>query len=137
MVRHRPLTTINDQLSVDPTIVVVGVCGAGKSTLVRGLTALGYPARVCVQEHSYVPTLWCRRGRPQVLVYLHASLETVCRRRNVHWDESVLASQRARLALARAHCDLYVDTDPLTIPEVLERVVAYLRSRGLRGTAPM
>ncbi len=120
----------------EEAIVVVGVCGAGKSTLARGLRALGYPARACVQEHSYVPTLWRRHGRPRVLVYLHAGLDTVCRRRHVRWDESVLAAQRSRLALARQSCDLFVDTDPLTIDQVRGRVVAYLQSRGLWQTGP-
>ncbi len=109
-------------------IVVVGVCGAGKSTLVRGLRALGYKARVCVQEHSGVPALWCWRGRPWALVYLEASLEAVCRRRSVRWDEEVLARQHERLADARKHCDLYLDTTPLTAVEVRERVVAFLLS---------
>ncbi len=111
-----------------PDIVVVGVCGAGKSTLVQGLRALGYRARECVQEHSGVPALWRWRGRPGVLVYLEASLEAVCRRRGVRWGEEVLADQRERLADARRHCDLYIDTDPLTALEVRERVVAFLRS---------
>ena len=120
---------------IDESIVIVGVCGSGKSTLARGLRALGYPARVCVQEHSYVPFLWMRRGRPRVLVHLRASLETVCRRRQVAWTEDVLVSQRSRLELARAHCDLDIDTDPLTPDEVRERVIRYLRERQLFGAA--
>ena len=116
-----------DSEPADPSVVVVGVCGAGKSTLVAGLRAVGCPARVCVQEHSYVPTLWRRRGRPRALIYLHASLEAVCRRRQVRWDESALTGQRARLAGARAACDLYIDTDGLSAAQVLERAVAYLR----------
>jgi len=118
---------------IDESIVIVGVCGSGKSTLAAGLRALGYPARVCVQEHSYVPFLWMRRGRPRVLVHLQASLETVSRRRDVAWTEEVLELQRDRLALARAHCDLDIDTNPLTADEVRERVVCYLRERQLFG----
>ncbi|HOG48776.1 MAG TPA: hypothetical protein PLJ35_07955 [Anaerolineae bacterium] len=111
---------------MDESIVIVGVCGAGKSTLARGLQALGFPARVCAQEHSYVPALWRRRGRPRVLVYLEASLAVVRRRRGVPWEEHVLATQRERLALAREHCDLCVDTDPLSIDQVRQQVVSYL-----------
>ena len=112
-------------------IVVVGVCGSGKSVLVQGLRALGYPAWECAQEHSYVSGLWRRRGYPRVLVYLHASLPAVRRRLGVRWDESALAAQRARLAEARAHCDLYVDTDLLPVQKVLHQVVEYLRSQRL------
>lgn len=122
---------------IDESIVIVGVCGSGKSTLARGLQALGYPARVCVQEHSYVPALWMRRGRPRVLVYLRASLETVCRRRDVAWTEDVLAVQRDRLALAHAHCDLDIDTGALTAGEVREMVVRYLRQLGIASSAPL
>ncbi len=120
-----------DITTVDESIVIVGVCGSGKSTLSRGLQALGYPARVCVQEHSYVPTLWRRRGRPRLLVYLEASLEAVCRRRGVHWSEEVLALQRARLAVARANADLRIDTDSLTIEQVRQRVLDELSARHL------
>lgn len=122
-----------ESVSTDESIVVVGVCGSGKSTLVKGLQTEGYPARVCMQEHSYVPTLWLRRGRPRALVYLDASLETVCQRRNVCWDEQVLSLQRQRLALARERCDLYIDTDGLGVEEVRERVLSYLRERDLFG----
>ncbi len=117
--------------SIDESIVIVGVCGSGKSTLAQRLRTLGYPARVCVQEHSYVPFLWMRRGRPRVLVHLQASLEVVCRRRSVAWTEEVLALQRARLAMARAHADLDIDTDALTPEEVCERVVRHLKEHHL------
>jgi len=115
------------------SVVVVGVCGAGKSTLVRGLRVLGYPARVCAQEHSQVPTLWRRRGRPRVVIYLEASRGTVCRRLNVRWGRETLATQRARLAVARENCDLYIDTDRLTIEEVRGRAVEYLEAECLYG----
>src|SRR5687768_4503941 len=46
---------------VDPRqIIVVGVCSAGKSTLVRALRGRGYKVRACAQEHSGVPYLWQR-----------------------------------------------------------------------------
>ena len=39
-------------------MVIVGPDAAGKSTLVARLTALGYNARCCAQDHSYVPDMW-------------------------------------------------------------------------------
>ncbi len=118
-------------LSVEDAIVVVGVCGAGKSTLVRGLCALGYRARECVQEHSYVPTLWCRHGRPRVLICLNASADAVSRRLGGRWEESALEVQRERLALARESCDLYLETDGLTAEGARQAVLRYLEAHGV------
>ena len=113
----------------DEHVVVVGVCGAGKTTLVRGLLRLGYPARVCAQEHSYVPSLFRRCGRPRALVFLHASLPVVRRRLNVTWDEQVLVEQQARLGLAHNECDCFLNTDPLTIAQVLHATMRFLETR--------
>ena len=117
--------------ALDEHEVVVGVCGAGKTTLVRRLLGLGYPARVCAQEHSHVPSLFRRRGRPQALIYLHASLPVVCRRLGVNWTEQVLAEQWQRLSLAREECDFFLDTDPLTIPQVLHATECYLQAHAV------
>ncbi len=107
-------------------IVIVGVCGAGKSTLAAGLESLGYRARACGQEHSYVPSLWRRRGRPLALIYLEANLDSVCRRLGVRWEESVLEVQRGRLANARENADLVIETDELTVEQVRAVAAAYL-----------
>jgi len=106
-------------------IVVAGVCGAGKSTLVQGLKKLGYHAHTVAQEHSYAPKMW-QMANPDLLIYLDASLETVCRRRKVEWGEDRLSEQRKRLAHARENCDLFIDTNPLTIEEVLQQAVEFL-----------
>jgi len=109
-------------------IAVVGPCGAGKTTLVAGLRALGYEARECVQEHSYVPTMWERISRPDILIYLDASLPVIERRKpRSDWKQAILDEQHRRLAHARAHCDLYVHTDELTVAQVLARAVDFLR----------
>jgi len=60
-------------------IVVVGPCGSGKTTLVEALRELGYEARECVQEHSHVADMWRRISRPDVLIFLGISLESVQR----------------------------------------------------------
>jgi cytidylate kinase len=119
-----------------PLIAVVGVCAAGKTTLVEGLRALGYNARQVGQEHSYVPYMWQRITRPDILIYLHASYEVVVRRREVDYDAAYWQEQERRLAHAAAHAHLVIDTDALTPEEVLARAVAFLESRSIGGLAP-
>jgi len=109
-------------------IAVVGVCASGKTTLADALRARGYNARQVGQEHSYVPDMWRRITRPDLLIYLDAGLETIRRRRqDPEWPASLLAVQRARLRHARHHCDLYVKTDDLTPEEVLAQSLTWLR----------
>ena len=108
-------------------VAVVGPCGAGKSELVRRLRSWGYEARECAQEHSYVPDMWQRLSRPEVLVYLDASAESIGRRLGRSADPAYLAEQRRRLAHAREHCNIYVHTDGLESDEVATRVRAALR----------
>jgi ribosome-interacting GTPase 1 len=112
-------------------ITIVGPCASGKSELVSRLVALGYDARHTAQEHSYVPSMWCHISRPQVLVYLDASLETIAVRRPSVADASYIQSQRQRLAHAREHCDLYLCTDHLTPSQVLKAVVGLLDRLGI------
>ncbi|RME88996.1 MAG: hypothetical protein D6770_05595 [Anaerolineae bacterium] len=116
----------------DLLIGVVGPCGAGKSTLIEGLKRHGYTARHIAQEHSYVPDMWQRLTNPDVLVFLQASYPVTCRRRNLTWTEAEYREQQRRLEHARQHADLYLETDNLSIQEVLQRVLSFLASR--RGT---
>ncbi len=107
-------------------IAVVGPCASGKTALAKRLRDLGYEARECVQEHSYVPTMWQKVSQPDVLVYLDASLATIAERRPAEWSEEYLAELNRRLAHARRHCHLYIQTDGLTEEEVLERALEFL-----------
>jgi len=107
-------------------IVVVGPCASGKTALVEQLRKLGYEARECVQEHSYVPAMWQKISQPDVLIYLDASLATIAGRRSADWSERYLAKLNRRLSHARQHCDLYVQTDGLSEEEVLERALGFL-----------
>ncbi len=106
---------------------VVGVCASGKTTLVEALVRLGYDARQCGQEHSYIPDMWQRLTCPQVLIYLDTSPNVARERRNMHLRGTDHAAQRERLAHARAHCDLCIDTDPFTPEQVLEVALAALQ----------
>jgi len=113
-----------------PRIVVVGPCAAGKSTLVANLRPKGYDIRSCVQEHSYMPDLWRRFSKAEMLIFLDAQLPTIAQRqRRSDWTQEKLGVQRERLAHARSHCDLYLATDDLTREEVADYVEAFLRSR--------
>ena len=113
-------------MTVGPLVGVVGPCGAGKSTLVAGLRARGVRAREVAQEHSYVPAMWQRITRPDLLIYLEVSRETAQRRLGRTLPTWWWAKAQERLAHARAHADLVVNTDPLTPSEVLGRVVQFL-----------
>ena len=113
------------------SIVIVGPCASGKTTLVRGLWAHGYSAaRVVAQEHSGVSDLWRLRGQAEMLIYLDAQLDTIAaRQRRTDWTPDYLAEQQRRLRGAWLACDLYLPTDALNPAEVLERVITYLSRR--------
>ncbi len=112
-------------------VAVVGVCASGKSMLVNKLRALGYDARHVAQDHSYVPDMWQRLSRPQMLVYLDASLATVRRRRDPSFPAALFQEQKRRLRHARCHCQICVSTDELTEDQVLELVLAALECSGV------
>jgi len=105
---------------------VVGPCAAGKSALVTALKAAGYEAHHIAQEHSYVPDMWQRISRPDVLIYLDVQYSTARQRRPADWGVEWLQRQRARLAHARMHCDLYIATDDLSAEEVQAQVLTFL-----------
>ncbi len=107
-------------------IGVVGVCASGKTTLTAQLKARGYEARHIAQEHSYVKDMWKRITNPDVLIYLDVSYPVTLKRRTFDWREQDYQEQVARLAHARQHADLVIDTDPLTPNEVLGRVLDFL-----------
>lgn len=110
-------------------IAIVGPCSAGKTTLGSALKEAGYTVRQPAQEHSLVPDMWRRLSRPDVLIYLGVDYENTLRRRP-HQDSGAqrVADQNKRLAHARKHCDLYIDTNGLTVAEVRAKVLAFLES---------
>jgi guanylate kinase len=118
-------------LEAGPRVVVVGPDAAGKTELVGRLRASGYNARSCAQDHSYVPDMWRRIARPDFMIYLDARLETIARRRAIDWGQERLDQLNARLAHARAHCDLYLATDEMEAEEVVERVRGALEAAGI------
>jgi hypothetical protein len=112
-------------------VAVVGRCAAGNRVLLRALQARGYDARAVAQEHSYVPDMWQRLSRPEVLIYLGVSPETVGRRRNSEYSVECLAEQEHRLRHARAHAQAVIETDDLDEAGVLARALAALAAAGV------
>lgn len=108
-------------------VAVVGPCVSGKSELVGALRAAGYEARHVAQEHSYVPFMWERISRPDLLIYLDVDYPTAkARRPRISWGPERLEEQATRLAHARKHCDLFLDTTSLSVDEVREQALALL-----------
>jgi len=110
-----------------PLIGIVGPCSSGKSTLVSALREKGYCVKEICQEHSAVPTMWQRLTNPDVLIYLDVDPEVACIREGLPKPSSWWEEERNfRLAHARQHCDLYIDTTYLTPAEVLARAEHFL-----------
>jgi hypothetical protein len=107
-------------------VTIVGVCAAGKSELARRLAARGLQVHPVAQEHSHVPELWRHRGSPDVLIYLGASRRVVRRRGRLGMTAAELRDQRRRLAHARRHAQLRLQTDHLRPDEVEGAVLRYL-----------
>jgi len=109
-------------------IGVVGPCGSGKSTLTEALDKLGYSTRHIAQEHSYVKDMWKRLTNPDVLIFLQASFAVTRERKRkmIHWREADYEEQQRRLSHALAHADLILDTDPLSIQDVLEQTLVFI-----------
>jgi len=97
--------------------------------LTAGLNQLGYHTRHIAQEHSYVPDMWQRLTKPDLLVFLDASYPVTCLRRKLDWTEAEYAEQQRRLNHARLHADLLLDTDRMSIADVLKQVVDFLQER--------
>jgi shikimate kinase len=114
-----------------PLIAIVGVCAAGKSTLGRKLRELGFNARPILQEHSYVPTMWLRITRPDILVYLAADLDTVrWRRHDPEFPAWLWEQELERLRHAREHAHVRIDTSRLSPEEVLAEALDGLARLG-------
>lgn len=109
-------------------IGVVGPCGSGKSTLIAGLEEKGYACRHIAQEHSYVPAMWQRITKPDILIFLEASFPVSTARRRLNWQKQDHEEQYRRLAHARQHAHVVIDTDDLTPEQVLQKALEYLRS---------
>jgi deoxyadenosine/deoxycytidine kinase len=84
---------------------------------------MGYAARNVAQEHSFVPTLWQRKGMPDLLVFLEVSYDNTLKRSTLRWIESDYERQLERLKHARENADLIIDTNILSQDEVLKVIL--------------
>ena len=110
-----------------PVIGLVGPCTSGKSLLSVSLEKLGYTVRHIAQEHSFVQDMWKKMTNPDVLVFLDVSYSITHIRRKWDFQEADYQEQLRRLAHARKHADIYVNTDELSPGEVLAQVLGRLQ----------
>ena len=108
-------------------IAIVGVCASGKTTLVKGLKDAGYDAYNVAQEHSGIHNFW-NKHHPDVLIMIDATLPAIKKRRLVFWDQERLDVQHKRLSDAKAHANLFIQTDAYTADEVREQVIDYIEA---------
>ena len=109
-----------------PIIGIVGVCASGKSTLINGLSRLGYSCRHIAQEHSYVQNMWKRVTNPDILIYLETSYSSTIRRKNLNWTENEYNEQIQRLSNAKAEAQIIINTDLFTPEKLIEYTVEQL-----------
>ena len=115
-----------------PRVTIVGPCASGKSTLVARLRERGYDAQAVAQEHSGVAYLW-QLSEPDLLIFLDVDLPTTAARRKREWPASLYETQQGRLAHAREHAHLYLDSSGLMVDEVVATVARFVLAQ--RGAA--
>ncbi len=108
-----------------PRVTIVGPCAAGKTTLVAHLRERGLDAHAVAQEHSGVAYLW-QLAEPDLLIFLDVDLPTTAARRKREWPADLYATQHERLAHARRHADLYLDSSTVPVDEVAKQVAEFV-----------
>ena len=71
--------------------------------------------------------MWQLIAKPDILIYLDASFPVSTSRRQLTWQKKDHEEQLHRLAHARDHAHLFVNTDILTAEQVLQKVLDYLK----------
>ncbi|MDW7675149.1 MAG: hypothetical protein SCK28_11510 [Bacillota bacterium] len=119
-------------IDTDFMIVVGGVCGSGKSTLIEGLKKNGFHAHSVAQEHSNAPKMYLMT-KPDYVILLDCNYDTVQERRNVGWTRQQLQDQLYRLRHMREHCNLFINTEKCTVDEVLAKAISAINRFKERG----
>ena len=114
-------------MKATPSVVVVGYCASGKSTIVEALRELEYRAEAVAQEHSIIGNLW-NHHQPDFVIFLDVTLDEIrARRGNPRWPEWIFELQTKRLVKARERADLVVDTTLGDAGAVARRVADFLQ----------
>jgi hypothetical protein len=74
--------------------------------------------------------MWQMLTKPDLLIFLQASHEIGGERRKMSWTLAEWEEQQRRLAHARSHADLVLDTDGMSIEQVLESALVFLKKTG-------
>jgi len=107
-------------------IGLVGPCKSGKSELKHALQEHGFVVRHIAQEHSFAPKMWKTIGKPDVLIYLDVSFENTVIRGKLNWNQADYNAQLKRLENARSHADLYIDTNKLSVEQVIDTALEFI-----------
>jgi len=75
-----------------------------------------------------VQAMWQIITKPDILIFLNASFPVSTIRRQLNWQKKDHDEQMRRLAHARDHANIFLDTDDLTPEQVLQKVLNYLQS---------
>ena len=73
--------------------------------------------------------MWKRISNPDILIYLDVSYPVSLERRRMNWSEDEFNQQIYRLKNAKEYADFYLNTDQLTIDEVLKQTLEFLDSK--------
>lgn len=73
-------------------------------------------------------TMWKQLTDPDILIYLEVSYAMTIQRRKLDWSLDEFDEQIRRLADAKEHADIVIDTDSLTAEEVAAQAVTRIRA---------
>ncbi len=73
--------------------------------------------------------MWQRIAHPDLLIFLDASFPVCTERRKLNWTEADFAEQGRRLSHARQHANLIIETDRVTISQVLDCALEFLATQ--------
>lgn len=72
--------------------------------------------------------MWQKIAKPDILIFLDASFPVSTARRKLTWQKTDHEEQYRRLAHARKHANVVIDTDALSPEQVLQKVLDYLQN---------